>query len=124
MKSSCKQTREHICQGKSIRQLQTTKHKVIGYKNVLTYIHLSKKMELVEIQAKARCNWCLNALKDSTESLSEDNFIDTGKKFKYSSEPATSLYCNECLNSEFRVSQPKAAIDRNTLTEINIEDLV
>lgn len=81
-------------------------------------------MELIEIQLKGRCNWCLNSL-DTAQSITEDNFIDTGKKFNESDETnATALYCNECLADTFRTGQPKAAINRENLTEVNIERLV
>lgn len=81
-------------------------------------------MELIEIQQKARCNWCLNPL-DTPDNITESNFIDTGKKFNEEDETnATALYCNQCLADTFRTSQPKAAINRENLTEVNIESLV
>jgi len=51
-----------------------------------------------------------------SEELTEANFVDTGKKY-----PA--LYCSSCLAVEFRKSQPKTAINPDTLDEILIEEL-
>lgn len=80
-------------------------------------------LTLEQIQQAAKCNWCMGFLKDQHDAITEANFIDTGKSFP-DDGPASAVYCNECLADEFRTSQPKAAIDRNTLTEINVEDLV
>lgn len=79
-------------------------------------------LTLVEIQAQARCNWCVNGLKDQIEAITEANFIDTGKTFT-DSTPATAVYCNECLASDFRTSQPKSVLNRDTLNEIDIAQL-
>jgi serine protease inhibitor len=51
-----------------------------------------------------------------SEPLSEKNFVDTGKKY-----PA--LYCSNCLADEFRVKQPKTAINPDTLDEYNIAEM-
>jgi hypothetical protein len=67
------------------------------------------------IQQQARCNWCRNPMVMS-EPLSEKNFVDTGKKY-----PA--LYCSNCLADEFRVKQPKVAINPDTLDEYNIAEM-
>jgi hypothetical protein len=79
-------------------------------------------MKLEEIQQKARCNWCRNIL-DTSEKITENNFVDTGKKYQ-NGDPAYALYCNECLAWENRRSDPKAVIDRETLYEINVDALV
>lgn len=84
----------------------------------------NKTMKLEDIQARARCNWCRNVL-NTSETITESNFVDTGKKFA-DGKPAFALYCNECLADSFRTSQPKAAIarDRETLDEIDVAYLL
>jgi hypothetical protein len=67
------------------------------------------------IREQAFCNWCRNPMVMS-EEITEANFVDTGKKY-----PA--LYCSSCLAIEFRKSQPKTAINPDTLDEIILEDL-
>jgi hypothetical protein len=67
------------------------------------------------IQQQAYCNWCRNPMIMS-EPVTQANFVETGKKY-----PA--LYCSSCLAIEFRVKQPKTAINPDTLDEMNIEDL-
>ena len=67
------------------------------------------------IREQAYCNWCRNPMVMS-EELTQANFVDTGKKY-----PA--LYCSRCLNDDFRKSQPKTAINPDTLDEMNLEDL-
>lgn len=79
-------------------------------------------MELEQIQLLARCNWCRNSLNVAGPGITEANFIDTGKTFSNGTK-ATALYCNECLPNEYRTSNPKAAINRNTLDEIDVSTL-
>ncbi len=80
-------------------------------------------MELEQIQLQAKCNWCRNSLDVAGPGITESNFIDTGKTFGDGTK-ATALYCNECLANEYRTSNPKAAINRNTLDEINVDTLL
>lgn len=80
-------------------------------------------LDLATIQKQARCNYCRNTLDVAGPGVTEASFIDTGKTFSDSTQ-ATALYCNECLAFQLRVEQPKAAINRDTLGEINIEELV
>lgn len=77
---------------------------------------------LTEIAEKARCNWCRNPLNVAGENVTEDSFIDTGKTFSDGSQ-ATAIYCSQCLADPFRKSQPKAALDRKTLGEIDLARL-
>jgi hypothetical protein len=82
----------------------------------------AKELSLKEIQANASCNWCRNPLKNDPANLSEKQFIDTKLKFG-DGEKAEAVYCSECIEDEFRKSQPKSAINRKTLGEANIEVL-
>lgn len=79
-------------------------------------------MDYTDIQEKARCNWCLNPMTMS-ESITEANFVPVKGKRANDGKQAVALYCSSCLANEQRVSQPKAAIDKNTLQEINVQDL-
>ena len=84
----------------------------------------NSNLKLQEIQEKGFCNWCRNPLAAYTEKLTESNFIDVpGKKWGDGSI-AQAVYCNECLPSEERKRQPKSAVNRNTLAEVNIESLL
>jgi hypothetical protein len=79
--------------------------------------------QLQEIQEKGFCNYCRNSL-NTNQKLTESNFVDVpGKKWGDGST-AVAVYCNECLGNEQRVKQPKSAINRNTLAEVNIESLL
>ena len=77
---------------------------------------------IAEIRAVAYCNWCRNSL-NTSETIIEANFIDTGKTFPSDSSVAYALYCNDCLASSFRTSQPKSAINRTTLYEVDVASL-
>jgi hypothetical protein len=77
---------------------------------------------LNEVAEKVKCNWCRNPLNVANENVTEASFIDTGKTFGDGSQ-ATALYCSQCLADPFRVSQPKAALNRKTLDEIDLDDL-
>lgn len=79
-------------------------------------------LDLATIQKQARCNYCRNTLDVAGPGVTESNFIDTGKTFGDGTK-ATALYCNECLANEYRTSNPKAAINRNTLDEIDVSTL-
>lgn len=74
-----------------------------------------------QIQKVGNCNWCRNPLDLSGTDFSESNFVDTGKQWH--GQPAQAVYCNDCLNDDFRKSQPKSVLDRVTLDETNIENL-
>jgi|SRR5215510_931983 len=76
-----------------------------------------------EIQQQAFCNWCRNPMVMS-EAITEANFVDVGKKWHPDdTKNATALYCSECLANDFRKQQPKAAINRTNLSELNVADL-
>lgn len=83
------------------------------------YIYM---LSIDEIRKKACCNWCRNVL-DTSETMTESNFINTGKSFPSDSTTAYALYCNDCLASAFRTSEPKTAINRTTLEEIDLDEL-
>lgn len=79
------------------------------------------EFDLEQIQQQCRCNWCLNALANTSGEITDANLIDTGRKFP-DGKPAYALYCNECLADQNRVKQPKSVLS-TALKEINIESL-
>lgn len=81
------------------------------------------ELALKEIQARAFCNWCRRPLVDEKENIGESNFVDTGKIFPSTQKKAYAVYCSDCKNDQFRVKQPKSALNRDTLDETNLEDL-
>jgi hypothetical protein len=78
------------------------------------------ELALKEIQARAFCNWCRRPLQGE-DGLSEGNFIDTGKIFPANQKKAYAVFCNTCKDDDFRVKQPKSALNKETLDEVNIE---
>jgi hypothetical protein len=77
---------------------------------------------IAEVRLTVPCNWCRNTL-DTSEVMTESNFVNTGKTFPSDSSTAYALFCNECLASAFRTSQPKSAVNRNTLYESDLAEL-
>ena len=78
-------------------------------------------LSLQEIQLQALCNWCRNPLVMSNAQFTESNFVDTGKTWHGGS--AQAVYCDDCINIDFRKNNPKSVIDRTNLEEANIQDL-
>lgn len=81
----------------------------------------TKNKTLTEIQQRSFCNWCRNPLTMS-DKLTESNFVDTGKEFSDGTK-AYAVYCYACLDMKERVEQPKSAINKATLDELNLEVL-
>lgn len=80
-------------------------------------------LSLDEIQQRGLCNWCRNPLVMST-NFSESNFVDIGRKWHPDdTDNAQAVYCEDCLNSQFRTDNPKAVIDRTNLSTTNIDEL-
>lgn len=78
---------------------------------------------LEEIQLAATCNWCRNLLV-MTENFGESNFVDIGRKWHADDTAnAEAVYCGDCHGDTFRVSSPKAVIDRETLNTCNVDEL-
>jgi hypothetical protein len=77
---------------------------------------------IAEVRLVARCNWCRSTL-DTSEVMTDSNFVDTGKTFPSDGTVAYAVYCNECLASSFRTSQPKSVVNRNTLYEVDVVEL-
>jgi hypothetical protein len=77
-------------------------------------------MDFEVMQQKTRCNWCRN-LMIMSEPITDANFILVEGKVLNTGENAYALYCSDCLGKQDRVKHPKAAIDKDTLQEFEID---